>query len=315
VKRTITITGGSGYVGQLLRRRLPRSDYDVQVFDQYRGLLIDVLRRRYFGSRTDTPLATRLAMSIRAAQKPAEEALRRAHVIRRRGDDICAGRAEVAARFAASHAVVHLAGIPHPYWPGATHDDFVRVNYEASVNVFEAAREAGVRVFVFASSAQVYKINNPVRLSQFPILETEYLPLPCEGQSTYGHLKAAFERYLAGACANGTIQAVALRLEYPGFRSSGPQNLYVSTSIENVVKGFTRAMDPPATLRFEAFNIADAFVDPAVVDIQDYLARNWPHVPNHTHANQSLVSIDKAQRVLGYEPVVNGKYIDERLIW
>jgi nucleoside-diphosphate-sugar epimerase len=315
VRRTITITGGSGYVGQLLRRRLPRSDYDVRVFDQYRGLLIDLLRRRYLGARTNTPLANRLAMSVRNAQKPAEQALRRAHLIRRRGDDICAARDELAARFAGSQAVVHLAGIPHPHWPGATEDDFVRVNYEASVNVFEAAREAGVRVFVFASSAQVYKINDPVRVSQFPILETEYLPLPCEGQSTYGHLKAAVERYLAGACTNGTIQAVALRLEYPGFRSCGPQNLYLSTSIENVARGFMRALEPPASLSFEAFNIADAFVDPAVVDIQDYLARTWPHVPNHTRGNQSLISIDKAQRMLGYEPFVNGKYIDERLVW
>jgi nucleoside-diphosphate-sugar epimerase len=172
-----------------------------------------------------------------------------------------------------------------------------------------------VPVFVFASSAQVYKINDPVRISQFPILESEYLPLPAEGQSTYGYLKAAFERYLAGACENGGTRALALRLEYPGFRSKGPQNFYVSTSIENVVRGFTRALDPPPSLRFDAFNIADAWVDPSVVDIQDYLSRHWPHVPNHTQGNQALLSTGKAQQVLGYEPVANGKYIDERLVW
>jgi nucleoside-diphosphate-sugar epimerase len=314
VKRTVTITGGSGYVGQLLRRRLSRRDYEIRVFDQCRGVLVDLLRRRYLGSAT-SPARKRLAVRIREAQQPAELALRRIRVIRRRPDDICAARSELAARFAGSHAVVHLAGIPHPFMPGAIEEDFLRVNYEASVNVFEAARDAGVRVFVFASSAQVYKINDPVRITQFPILETEHLPLPPEGQTTYGHLKAAFERYLAGACNGDGPQAVALRLEYPGFRSREPKNLYVSTSIENVARAFTCALDPPDSLRFEAFNIADAFVDPEIVDIQDYLARSWPHVPNHTQGNQSLLSIEKARRILGYVPFENGNYIDERLVW
>lgn len=58
MRQRITITGGSGYVGQLLRRRLSRSAYDGRVFDQYRGPLIDVLRRRSFGSRTGTPSPT-----------------------------------------------------------------------------------------------------------------------------------------------------------------------------------------------------------------------------------------------------------------
>jgi nucleoside-diphosphate-sugar epimerase len=315
MKRTVTITGGSGYVGQLLRRRLSRRDLEIRVFDQYRGVLVDVLRRRYFGSRTATPWGHRLAFAIRSAQKPTEQALRRTRVIRQRQDDICASRTELAARFAGSDVVVHLAGIPHPFWPGAEPEDFWRLNYEAAVNVFEAAREAGVGVFVFASSAQVYKINDPVRISRFPILESEYLPVPAEGQTTYGHLKAAFERYLAGACQQGGIQGIALRLEYPGFQSRGPQNLYVSTSLQNVGRAFTLALDPPPSLRFEAFNIADATVDPSIVDVQSYLATAWPGVPNYTTGNQSLLSIEKAQRILGYEPFPNGRYVDERLVW
>jgi nucleoside-diphosphate-sugar epimerase len=315
VTETITITGGSGYVGQLLRRRLSRRDYRVRVLDPYRGVLVDVLRRRYLGGAT-APTASRLALRIRATQQPTERALTRLHIIRRRRrDDIRGPRERLAARFAGSHAVVHLAGIPHPFWPGATPEDFIAINYEAAVNVFEAAREAGAAVFVFASSAQVYRINDPVRVTQFPILEDEYLPLPAEGQTLYGHLKAAVERYLAGACHAGGIQAVALRLEYPGFRSRGPENLFVSTSVENLVRGFTRALHPPDSLRFEAFNIADEWVDPAIVNIQEYLAQSWAHVPNRTSGNQTLLSIEKARRILGFEPFAGGTYLDERLVW
>ena len=311
---TITITGGSGFVGQLLCRGLAREGLRVEVFDQFRGPLVNLMRRRYrAGART--PTGRRAAGAIRAAQVHTEPVLRRAGVIRRQTDDILADRHVLAQRFSGSFAVVHLAGIPHPHWPGATDEDFVRVNYDASVNVFEAAREAGVATFVFASSAQVYKINHPVSLAQLPVLESNYLPHPAEGQSTYGFLKAAFERYLAGACTSGSTQAVALRLENPGFRSTTGANLYVSTSIENLVAGFSRALRPPDGLGFEAFNIADAEVDASIVDIQTYIRCRWPYVPNLTVGNQCLLSTEKASRLLGYRPVRGGSYIDPGLVW
>jgi nucleoside-diphosphate-sugar epimerase len=310
VSPTVTITGGSGFVGQLLRRGLAEEGYQLRVFDQYRGQLVDLLRRRRLINAT-SPAALRVARGVRRGQVRAETWLKRAQVIRRQPDDILGDRDQLAARFAGSHAVIHLAGIPHPSWPG----DFVRVNYDASVNVFEAARAAGVPIFVFASSAQVYRINALVRVDQFPILESNHLPIPAEGQTTYGFLKAAFERYLDGACTAGPTQAVALRLECPGFRSASPGNLYVSTSIRNLVAAFSCALRLPDGIGFDAFNIADAEVDRAIVDIQAYLRMRWPYVPNYTVGNQSLMAIEKAQRVLGYRPQRDGRYIDPSLVW
>jgi nucleoside-diphosphate-sugar epimerase len=314
VSRTVTITGGSGFLGQLLRRSLAAEGWQVEVYDRFRGPLVDLLRRRYLASAT-SPYARRAARMIRVAQSRTEPALVRAHVIRAREDDILAPRDLLVARFAGSDAVIHMAGIPHPHWPGTSQEDFVRLNYDASVNVFEAAREAGVATFVFVSSAQVYRINGPVRLDQLPILESNYLPLPAEGQTTYGFLKAAFERYLAGACVSGSTQAVALRLEFPGFRSTEPSNLFVSTSVENLLAGFSCAVQPPGDLGFGAFNIADGEVDPAIVDIQAYVRARWPYVPNHTTGNQCLLSTEKAQRLLGYRPLPIGRYVDTSLVW
>lgn len=312
MKRTVTITGGSGFVGQLLRRSLSKQGIAVDVFDPFRGPVVNLMRHRYLGS-APAPLRP-AARAIRGAQKRLEPALRRMDVIRREADDILNDRAMLAARFAGSDAIVHLAGIPHPLWPGASDEDFVRLNYDASVNVFEAAREASVRTFVFASSAQVYMINQPSRLDHLPILESNHLPLPAEGQSTYGFLKAAFERYLAGACAAGSTQALALRLEFPGFRSRGPENLYVSTSIENLMAGFRCALEPPDDLGFEAFNLADAEVDRRTVDIQKYVRTRWPYVPSDVPGNACLLSTDKATRILGYRPRSGGRYCDSRLV-
>lgn len=310
----VTITGGSGFLGQLLRVGLQEQGFEVRVFDPYRGPLVNLVRRRYLAA-AERPAARRAARAIRVTQKRAEPALIRARVIRRRADDILGDRAQVAAAFRASDAVVHLAGIPHPHQPGATDATFQRLNYDGSVNVLEAAIDAGVGTFVFASSAQVYRINSPVRVDELPLPEHTHLPLPAEGQTTYGFLKGAFERYLAGRCEQAAIQGVALRLEYPGFQSTVPQNLYVSTSIENTVAGFACALRPPAELRFGAFNLADAEVDPGVVDVQDYIARRWPYARNRAVGNACLLSTERAQRILGYRPVTGGRYVDESLVW
>lgn len=297
-----------------MRRALAADGWEVRVFDPWRGALVDLVRRRHLAA-SRSRAGRRTARAIRAVQRRAEPRLVRAGAIRRHEDDILAGRERLADAFAGSDAVVHLAGIPHPFQPGATDEDFLRINYEGAVDVFEAARDAGARTFVFASSAQVYAINAPVRIAGFPITESNPLPLPAEGQTTYGFLKAAVERYLAGACATGTTQAVALRLEFPGFRSRHPANFYVSTSIENTMAGFRCAARPPDGLGFEAFNLADAEVDPAIVDIQAFLRERWPYVPNRTTGNACLLSTDKAQRLLGYRPVSNGRYVDESLVW
>lgn len=312
--RIVTITGGSGFVGQVLRAGLVAEGYDVRVFDRLRGPLVDLLRRRHLGTRSSAG-AVRAARTIHMAQRRLEAALLRARVLRPTREEVLDVRGRIADCFAGSHAVVHLAAIPHPHAPGASAADFRRINFDGSVNVFEAARQAGVPKFIFASSAQVYGINSPVRLDQLPILESNYCPSPWEGQTVYGFLKRQFERYLDQACAAGDIQAIALRLEYPGFRSDSSANLYVSTSIENLVAGFAAALDARAGFGFEVFNLADADVDPAVVDVQEFIRAHWPDVPNHTTGNGSLMSTEKAQALLGYRPRSGGSYFDPGVVW
>ncbi len=228
-----------------------------------------------------------------------------------------ADRELVARRLTGSRAVIHLAGIPHPHWPGATAETFVRLNYDAAVNVFEATRDAGVPTFVFASSAQVYGINNPVRLDHLPILESNYLPLPAEGQTIYGFLKGAFERYLDGACMTGPTQAVALRLECPGFRSPGAANLFVSTSVENTIDGFACACHAPGRPPLRRLQPCRRRRRPrASPTSARSFAAAGRYVPSNLRGrNPSLLSVEKAQRVLGYRPVTNGRYIDPDLVW
>lgn len=305
--RIITITGGSGFVGRILQAGLRARGYQVAVFDQMRGRLVDLLRRRPLGASTGR-LPCMLASGLRRGLHLTERTLLRAGVMRASGDNILDLRSRLVNRFRGSYAVIHLAGLPHPKVRGATESDYRRINYEGSVNVFEAAREAGVPKFIFASSGQVYGINQPVRIDQFPILETNYCPALAEGQNLYGFLKLEFERYLKQQCSGQGIRAVSLRLEFPGVRSRFPWNFYISTSIENTVGGFIAALEADLSTGFEVFNLADRHVDERIADIQEFLRRNWPDVPNHTSGNECLLSTEKARSLLGYDPKPGGTY-------
>lgn len=308
-ERVVTITGSSGFVGQILCTHLPRLGFRIRPFDRLSPLRTRLLRRRYLGT-VPAGAAAFLSNHLRVLQRRIEARLSPA----RTGDDFLDQRNYLADRFRGSQAVIHLAGIPHPFATGACADDFRRINYDGAINVFEAARAAGVPKFIFASSGQVYRINAPVRIDQFPVLESNYLPTLAEGQSMYGFLKAEFERYLAQVAPAGHTQAISLRLEYPGFRSRHAGNLYTSTSIENLVNGVAAALTCSDGFAAEAFNLVDAEVDPAIADVQAYLRQAWPQVPNHVQGNGSLLSTEKAQRLLGYRPRSGGRYFRPEVI-
>jgi nucleoside-diphosphate-sugar epimerase len=314
-KRVVTITGGGGFVGQILQNGLNERRYKVLLFDKFRGPLIRILRRKYFGT-SNGRVGRALSHRLRRVLGLAERGLTGAGIIRPTGDDILDLRCKLVRRFRGSYAVIHLAALPHPYFKGAIAPDFERINYEGAVNVFEAAREAGVSRFVFASSGQVYGINHPVRIDQFPILETNYCPTLDEGQNLYGFLKLEFEKYLEGACQQQKeIQAISLRLECPGIRSQSPNNFYISTSLENTVAGFAAALDADLSAGCGVFNLADTHVDEAIVNVQEFLRENWSNVPNYTRGNECLLSTEKARAILGYEPQRNGTYFAPGIVF
>ena len=313
-RKIVTLTGGSGFVGQILRRGLAAHGCHIRLFDQFRGPAIDLLRHRFLATSTSrVPLA--LARRLKRVQLRAEELLVKKGILRPSLDNILDLRNRLADRFRGSDAVIHLAGLAHEHVKGAIAADFQRINYEGSINVFEAARAAGVSKFVFASSAQVYKINNTVKLDQFPILESNYCPTPEEGQSLYGWLKFEFENYLARVCRDGPTRAISLRLEMPGVRSPFAHNFYISTSIENLISGFVCALSSQLDSPFEVFNLADAMVDETIVDIQSFIREKWPNVINRTAGNECLLSTEKATRLLNYRPQSGGHYYDASVIW
>ena len=53
---------------------------------------------------------------------------------------------------------------------------------------------------------------------------------------------------------------------------------------------------------FEVFNVGNEFVDDSI-DVQELIRKHWPTVPCDVSDNETLYSIEKAKRLLGYRPV------------
>lgn len=104
-------------------------------------------------------------------------------------------------------------------------------------------------------------------------------------------------------------------MEYPGARSCHPLNFYISTSVENTVAGFLRAIETDLGKGSDAFNLADRYVDTRLLDIQKFLKECWPDIPNHTKGNECAFSTKKARSVLDYGPKPDGTYYSSEVMW
>jgi hypothetical protein len=91
-------------------------------------------------------------------------------------------------------------------------------------------------------------------------------------------------------------------------RSRYDWDFYISTSIENTNAGFSCALDANPAKGFDVFHLADRVVDRSIVDIQDFVRKKYPQVPNYTTGNECLLSTEKARSLLGYNPREGGTY-------
>ncbi len=117
---------------------------------------------------------------------------------------------EIARAMQGIDAVVHLAGSPHVTSPW---DDVHRANILGTYNVFESARQAGVRKIVFASTNHVMGMYDRDR--EWPV----YADQPVRPDSLYGVSKAFGESLGRHYADQYGISVVSLRigwfLEHP----------------------------------------------------------------------------------------------------
>jgi UDP-glucose 4-epimerase len=207
-------------------------------------------------------------------------------------------------------AVVHLAAIPAPgLIPNAA---TFQNNITATYNVFSAARLAGITTVVWASSETVLGLPFRTPPPYIPVDE-EY---PARPESTYSLVKHLEETMAAQFCRwNPELTMIGLRFsnvmdpedyaQFPSF-DADPRgrswNLWGYIDARDGAQAVRRAL-AYETPGVEVFVIANA--DTVMSRSSASLAAEvFPGVPvtKELGEHETLLSIDKARRILGYEP-------------
>lgn len=207
-------------------------------------------------------------------------------------------------------AVVHLAAIPAP---GLTTNSATFANNAPSTyNVFAAARAAGIRNVVWASSETVLGLPFDTPPPYIPVDE-EYTPRP---ESTYSLVKTLEEEMARQFCRwVPEMKMIGLRFsnvmdvaDYAAFPSfdADPQarrwNLWAYIDGRDGAQAVRKALEHEAT-GTQVFIIANA--DTVMSRPSAALAAEvYPgvRVVRELGEHETMLSIDKARRVLGYEP-------------
>ncbi len=220
--------------------------------------------------------------------------------------------------------VVHLAAIPNPFEdPG---ERVMAVNTVTTYNVIEAVRKAGLPRIVYGCSESA---------SGFGIHRVEHVPLyvpideehPCWPHETYSFSKSFGELMCREYARADRIEVVSLRYTWVWFREHQEQlrekvahradpdqqrlfGAYVFA--EDVAQAVRLALTvelPDPEMPFEAFYIvADEplYTAPTLEAIRNAFGDRTPPVrpPDYFERNPRApaFNIDKARRLLGYEP-------------
>jgi nucleoside-diphosphate-sugar epimerase len=206
--------------------------------------------------------------------------------------------------------IVHLAAIPAP-GRAPNHVTF-ETNTISTYNVFEAARQLQIKNIVWASSETVLGLPFDIPPPYVPVDE-EY---PGRPETAYSLSKLVGEEMAKQFCRwDPQLKIIGLRLSnvmspedyarFPGFQDDARKrkwNVWSYMDARDAAQAFRLALE--ADIKgAEIFIIANA--DTVMFrDNKGLLAEVFPNVPQRGTfgPNDSLFSIEKARRILKYEP-------------
>ena len=208
-----------------------------------------------------------------------------------------------------AEAVVHLAAIPAPEL--SPEGETFRVNLMSTYNVFAAAAAAGVHRVVWASSETVLGLPFDTPPSFAPIDET-IEPRP---ETSYALSKLAGETLAAQFARRTGIPFVGLRisnimepddyLAFPDYWADArlrKWNLWGYIDVRDVAQAVRRGLEAEITGSEICIVAASDTVMPR--PSSELMAEVFPDVPlrRPVEGRETLLAIDKARRLLGYEP-------------
>lgn len=291
----VLVTGGAGFIGSHLASRMAKLGHKVRILDNF---------------------STGRRSNIEALEGEVEIV---------EGDIQSYERAHAAVR--GCEIVFHQAALPSV--PRSIQDPLTSnaSNVTGLLNVMLAARDAGVRRVMYASSSSVYGANPGLPKSE------DMTPMPI---SPYAVAKLAGEGYCRAFGEVYGLETVAIRYfnvfgprqdprsqyaavipnfitallngEQPVIYGDGEQSRDF-TYVDNVVQGNVLAMEAPGVAG-KAYNVAcgeRVTLNELFAELCDLLGSDVPSI--HTDSRpgdvrHSLADVSAARRDLGYEPAV-----------
>ena len=287
--KQVLVTGGAGYVGAVLVPKLLEDGYRVRVLDLY------LYGEHVLDAVKGHPSLEQIRGDIR-------------------------DRAVVERAMRGSDAVIHLACISND--PSFELDPELgrSINYDAFLLLVDAARDAGVRRFIYASSSSVYGIKDEPNV-------TEELPL--QPLTDYSKYKAMCEDVLLARRAPGFETVIfrpatvcgyspRLRLDLTvniltnhavhnrAIKVFGGQQMRPNIHIEDMTDLYVQALAWPAAKVDGAIYNA-GYENHRVLEIADtvrgVVGADVRIVTTPTDDNRSYhISSEKIKRTLGFEP-------------
>jgi nucleoside-diphosphate-sugar epimerase len=214
-------------------------------------------------------------------------------------------------RYCGVDAVVHLGAIPGPGIAGnaATFTN----NITATYHVFAAARAGGIRTIVWASSETLLGIPLDENPPPYLPVDEDY---PARPQTAYSLAKHLEEHMVAQFCRwDPDLKAIGLRFsnvmtpadyaDFPGFDADPAQRAWNAWAYIDARDGAqaTRLALQHDSVGMDIFVIANADTVSSRPS-SDLAAQFFPGVPlrHDLTGTETLLSIDKARRVLGFQP-------------
>ena len=171
--KKVLVTGGAGYIGSVLVRKLLEKGYNVRVIDSLKWggeSLHDVMNNKNFEFF--------------------------------KGD--IRNKKDIEVALEGVKSVIHLAAIVGDPACSKSSDEANETNWNASVNLFEESENVGVERFIFASTCSNYgKMKDS---NSYVNEDSELNPV-----SLYAELKVKFENYLLNEKINSKICSTSLR--------------------------------------------------------------------------------------------------------
>jgi UDP-glucuronate 4-epimerase len=296
----ILLTGGAGFIGSHVARRLLARGERIVALDDFNDFYAPRLKRE-----------NAAGLALDPGWKLVEGDIRDADLVERLFRD---------ERF---DAVIHLAaraGVRPSLKEPILYED---VNCIGTLRLLEAARHHGPANFVFASSSSVYGINEKV-----PFAESDPVDLPISPYATtkragellcfnYSHLYGLRTSCLRFFTVYGPSQrpemAIAKFTDLLARGESVPlygtgQSRRDYTYIDDIVDGVVAALD--LAPQFEIFNLGGSQTT-ALIDLVHWLAAELgveprvemlPEQPGDVPI--TFADVTKAREMLGYEPKV-----------